>query len=79
MTLTPPARAAVQSLVWRARQACHNAVMDDEQAVSDTIEGPLNLFTYDILPLWNARRVPRSLILAVNMQRGIRCSIGSNI
>lgn len=51
MTFTPPAIAAVQSSFWIARQAWYKAVKDDEQAVSDTIEGPLNLFTYEILPL----------------------------
>lgn len=42
MTFTPPASADVHSPLWMALQAWYKATVDEEQAVSTTIEGPLN-------------------------------------
>lgn len=43
MVLTPPAIAAVQSPATSARQAWEMLTRLDEQAVSMTMDGPLNL------------------------------------
>ena len=58
--LTPPARAALQSLSASARQAWYTVTIEDEHAVSVTMEGPLNCMVYEMRPLKKARRVPRA-------------------
>ena len=58
MIFTPPAIAALQSPLVRARQAWYIATQDDEQAVSTTCEGPLKPNAYDSLPDKNAGNVP---------------------
>ena len=59
MMLTPPAIAAWQSPDNIARQAWYSATKEDEQAVSNLRDGPMNLNVYESCPLMNARKVPR--------------------
>ena len=58
MTLTPPAIAASQSPSNRARQAWWMATVDEEHAVSITIDGPLRPRQYDKRPLRKDFKVP---------------------
>ena len=59
MTFTPPATAARQSPATSARQAWKIETIEEEQAVSTVMDGPLKPKTYDTRPLMKARRVPR--------------------
>lgn len=65
MVLTPNASAAVHSPDFSALHAWYKATMDEEHAVSKTIDGPLNLKAYEMRPLRNARNVPTTGIRVV--------------
>lgn len=75
MVLTPPTSAALQSPAAMALVAWCRATVDDEQAVSSVMDGPLQENTYETRALWKARSVPKPPLLVLDAVAVRHCYI----